>query len=62
MKAASKWFALIRLRRRLRAAERLVAARHTKAEAHKRACLHGPPLTPEQVEAGYAAVEAERNG
>lgn len=60
MNTSPKWLALIRLRRRVRAAERLVAARREKAEAYRRQALHGPPLSEWEREAMYGAVEAER--
>jgi hypothetical protein len=55
------WLALIRMARRKAIAADLVQRRRVAEEARRQA-FHGPPLTPEQVEAGYAAVEAERNG
>lgn len=54
------WLALARMARRKAVAADLVQRRRVAEEARRRA-FHGPPMTPEEVDAAYGAVEAERN-
>ena len=55
------WLALVRMARRKAIAADLVQRRRVAEEARRQA-FHGPPMTPEEVDRQYAAVEAERNG
>jgi hypothetical protein len=54
------WMALIRLRHRMKAADRLVQARHAQAERYRRQAFGSPPMTPEEVRQHEEAVAAVR--
>lgn len=60
MNVSPAWLGLIRLRRRLRAADRLVEARLAKTEAYRAKAFGSPPMTPEEVQEHEAAVRKQR--